>query len=78
LDIISYVNTLKSAFTVNFQFNKMLSDPITGIESFAATWREGFVGRGDADYILSTISLLMDKFLDEYLRVNEKACKTRD
>lgn len=69
----------QAAFSVRLQFMKVLSDPISGAESFAPTWEKDFVGQAwEADYILSTVSLLMDQFLDEYLRVNEEACQRRE
>ena len=45
----------------------------------ASTWHSGAVGThgDDASYILSAVSRYMDRFLVEYLRVNEEACGTR-
>ena len=77
-----YVNvnagSQRAAFGVRLMFMKVLSDPISGTKNFAATWDKGMVGQAlEADYILSTISLLMDQFIDEYLRVNEEACRRK-
>lgn len=64
-----------TAFSVGVAFDKLLSDPkLNGLKSYATTWQRGMVGQGDADYILSTVSLLTDEFLDAYLRINESAC----
>ena len=49
--------------------------PLAG---FAATWDSGSAGihgRTGAAFILSSVALHTDKFIDEYLRVNEDACK---
>ena len=43
-------------------------------KGLAATWDRGVVGQGGGAYILSSVSRLTDKFIDEYLRVNESAC----
>ena len=46
------------------------------MSSFAQTWRTGEIGTHgrDAGYILQGISEHLDKFIVEYLRVNEGAC----
>ena len=72
------INTVKSAFSISFSFEKALFDPISGQTNYATTWREGADGRGGADYILSAgVARLTDTFIDEYLRVNEEACQRR-
>lgn len=47
------------------------------IESYAVTWTTGSVGThgGDANYILSSISRHVDRFIDNYLRINNSACQ---
>ncbi len=73
-----YVNTLSEgrAFNVELEFNKELSDPeLNGETGRATTWDTGTVGQGDAAFILSVVSQLTDKFIDEYLRVNDSACQ---
>ena len=44
--------------------------------SQSTTWRIGTYGThgGDAGYILQALSEKLDKFILEYLRVNESAC----
>ncbi len=62
---------------VRFAFKKHVSDPISGKDGIATTWRkvrEGITTSPDADFILSAVSRLTDEFIDEYLRVNESAC----
>ena len=70
------VTTVRRVFDVNIYFFRWLSDPITGVESFATTWIRGMVGHhgGDAGYVLSAVSRKTDEFIDAYLRVNESAC----
>ena len=49
-------------------------DPLVGP---ATTWRTGSTGTHgrNASYILSSVSQHVDKFIDEYLRVNADACR---
>ena len=48
--------------------------PLVG---YAATWSAGSTGThsNHSSYILSSIALEIDNFIDEYLRVNADACK---
>ena len=62
------------AFHIRLEFKKLVFEPISGQENIAATWDIGSTGRGGAGYILSSVSQLTDRFIDEYLRVNEPAC----
>ena len=70
------VNVVGAAFSVALHFNKWTIDPTTTEQSAATTWRHGFLGtHGDnSGYVLSAVAEAMDKFLVEYLRVNEEAC----
>ena len=65
-----------TAFSVTFEFRKLLSDPkLSGLEGFATTWDRAMVGQTmNVGYIFSWISQLTDEFIDDYLRVNESAC----
>ena len=75
-----YVNILvvETAFNISLEFNKWLSDPISGREQFGTTWDKSVTGRtSGADYVLSSLSRRMDQFIDEYLRVNELACQEK-
>ena len=71
------VNTVGFAFNINAGLSKWVSDSASGQLGFAATWKTGTTGThaNDASYILSNVSQLTDKFIDEYLRVNAAACK---
>ena len=64
------------AFSYSVKFRKKLHDRVSDQTEPATTWTIGKYGThgGDAGYILQDLSESMDKFLVEYLRVNESAC----
>ena len=67
-----------SAFSNHVSFHKIVRDLASGLSSSTETWSVGSVGTHgakNADFILSSISQHTDKFIDEYLRVNESACE---
>ena len=70
------VNIVGPAFSVDLQYNKWLFDPASGLGGVAPTWRRGVTGTHGrtAEYIVSALSGLLDQFLTEYLRVNERVC----
>lgn len=70
------VSVVGRSFSNEIQFNKSVLS--YGEIGMATTWEEGRVGihgRTGADFILSSLSKLIDKFLVEYFRVNQKYCK---
>ena len=70
------VHVVGHAFSITTEFNKWVTDA-NGLRGYAGTWRTrgtGTHGGGDAGYILSLIAQHMDRFIDEYLRVNADAC----
>ena len=73
-----YVNVavVGRAFGIDLEYNKLVSDIATGELGMATTWNIGSTGThgGDASYIVSSLSEKLDRFLVEYLRVNESAC----
>ena len=71
------VNVVGQAFSVRIVLNKWVEDEASGEGGVAATWNTGGTGTHgkDGGYVLSGIGEHTDKFIDEYLRVNEKACK---
>ena len=71
------VNVVGRAFHASLEYNKLVRDPASDVPGTATTWDIRSTGTHGADssYILSAISELMDRFLVEYLRVNESACK---
>ena len=65
------------AFSVSVEFKKWLLDPqLDGQGGLVSTWDTTAVGWGDVAYILSAVSQYADRFIDEYLRVNEPACQS--
>lgn len=74
-----YVNlqVVGRAFSGFVEYNKVVTDHATGEENAAATWSRYGTGThgGDPGYILSAIAEHMDRFIDEYLSVNEDACR---
>ena len=73
------VNVVGMALNVLLEYNKELLDLSSGEFGTAMTWRTGSTGTHgrDASYIRSAVSEKIDKFLVEYLRVNEEACEKR-
>ena len=73
------VNVGKTAMGVELEYNKWVFDPLSGENAYAGTWDIGGTGThgGDSGFILSVVSQHLDKFLVEYLRVNEAACGKR-
>ena len=64
-------------FTYRLWFEKPQLDLISDIRSWSPTGWEGWVlGRhgGKASFVLSSIARQLDKFLDDYLRVNDFYC----
>ena len=62
--------------SISLRYLKLLYDPVSEESRLAPTWESGSFGThgGDAAYILSILAGQMDRFLVEYLRVNESAC----
>ena len=70
------VTVLRDAASVNLEFRKMVCDSTVDWCAPIATWRSDGIAvqLGDAGYLRSIVSEKLDKFLVEYLRVNENAC----
>ncbi len=77
-DHFLYVNVtvVGRAFSTRVGYNKWLHDEALDIGGMAETWHTGSAGThgGDASFILQGVSEHMDRFVVEYLRVNESAC----
>ena len=61
----------------SIRFEKLMTDWATDFVGWADTgWQTGAFGghRDDGNFILSSIAPGIDKFIDDYLRVNEPAC----
>ena len=72
------VTVVGSAFSIDTKYQKIMSDIFaTRLEYPATTWYIGMTGThsGNSSFILSNVAQYADKFIDEYLRVNEAACK---
>ena len=73
-----YVNVfvVGRAYAFDLEYKKVVYDQVSTELGFAATWKSGNVGThgGGAAFILSNLAGHMDRFLVEYLRVNESAC----
>ena len=70
------VNVLGRAFSLRVEYSKVLYDGVSGETNYAKTWNIGSTGThsGDAGFILQSLSEYLDRFILEYLRVNEDAC----
>ena len=70
------VNVARRAFSIGVGYRKWLHDEALGIGGRAETWNTGSAGThgGGASFILQDVSEHMDRFVVEYLRVNESAC----
>ena len=75
-DLYVNVMVLSSAFFVELKYRKPFHDLLSNQSGWATTWHDGALGTHgkNAGYILSAIAKYMDRFLVEFLRVNEKAC----
>lgn len=69
------VSTGTSAFSVSVEYYKAVTDSF-GEDGIAVTWSTASHGThgGSANFIMSSLSQHLDKFLAAYLRVNEAAC----
>ena len=65
------------AFHFSIEYRKWLKDPASGEEGAAATWISGSTGThgGGSDYVLASISEHVDRFIEQYRRVNADACE---
>ena len=64
-----------AAVTLHLHYYKV-HDTLSGERGHAPTWMDGAIGAflGDTGEVVSQLSLLLNRFLVEYLRVNEAAC----
>lgn len=63
-------------FGSSLSLNRYVNDMGFGIGGFVTVWNTSTIGMhdGDSKPILGAITLLLDKFLTNYLRVNEREC----
>lgn len=72
------INVLGSAFSIDIDFVKWVTD-MHGKAGPARTWNSGSTGThgpGGKNYIMSSLSQHLDKFILRYLQVNEADCQT--
>ena len=65
------------AFSREVSYYKRLYDPVSNEHSLAQTWSTSYFGThgGDAGFILQHLSEDLDRFILEYLRVNDEDCE---
>ena len=70
------VHMVGRAFSTDIAYFKLVYDPTSELVDQASVWLLAGTGTtgGSGEFILSNLQKNMDKFLVEYLRVNEKAC----
>lgn len=77
-DSYIYVNigVSRQVFSMRLEFIKRVFDIKTRERGAVPTWNNAALGThgDDASYILSNLAEYADTFIDEYLRVNDKAC----
>ena len=71
------VGVFGGAFHIKVSFKKRLRDDVSEKNGIAETWDTGSLGThgGDAGFILQGVSEHLDRFVLEYLRVNETVCR---
>ena len=69
------VSLFGSAFHVKVEYYKKTTDA-SGQPGPSITWQAGSLGvhGKNADYVVSSLSRLLDRFIAEYLRVNAEDC----
>ncbi len=77
VSVLASENRRGGALTIEVLFRKHLRDIVSDRIGYATTWESGNYGMhsGDAGFILQAVSEHLDRFLLEYLRVNETACR---
>lgn len=73
------ISVIGPAFTIHMGYRKWVTDLANNSNGRATTWAAIYTGThvGDADFIIQSLSSLLDRFLAGYPRVNESACDTR-
>ncbi|MYK59063.1 MAG: hypothetical protein F4027_10870 [Rhodospirillaceae bacterium] len=72
------INVVGRAYNLSVEYNKLVKDLASGEIQSATTWDRSVTGThgGNDSGILSLVSQYMDRFIDEYLRVNTDACRS--
>ncbi|MCY3536197.1 MAG: hypothetical protein F4162_03245 [Synechococcus sp. SB0676_bin_10] len=72
-----HVHVVGPAFSIGVELNKRLTDELySGLSFLAPSWQTSSTGTSGngSSYIISSLGQALDRFIDEYLRVNEKNC----
>ena len=70
------VNVVGQGFSIGIEYHKVVTGLATQTTFLTPTWIDGYAGQtSDSSYILTGMARGSDRFVDEYLRVNEDACK---
>ena len=75
-ELYARVSVVDRAYSIDMEFLKMVKD-LSGKVGYATTWNTGALGthNNNPNHILGSVAKFADHFIDEYLRVNGKACK---
>lgn len=70
------ISTLDEAFAIYVSFHKEMVDNISGLTGYGGVWGQTSIGLhyGREDYVINRLGNMVDKFIDEYLRVNREVC----
>ena len=73
------VNVVGKSFSLSVELQKVMYDPISNSSSVVASWVRTGVGTHGQDeaYVMSHLHGIIDEFIVEYFRVNEKACERK-
>ena len=72
------VTVFDFSYVVEVGFQKRLLDEGTGLGMTASTWSRVGLGLSrsmEGDHVMGMVSEFLDTFIDDYLRVNEAACR---
>ena len=75
--LILNIDVAASTFSMNLTVHKWFYDAATDMRLYTGTWRTGWSGTHghNSMLIMSKLSEMLDKFLTEYLCMNESACE---
>lgn len=70
------INVVGNAFSTRLEFRKRAKDVNQNGRGYSSTWDRQYTGTHgqDAGYIISSLSLITDQFIDEYFEVNQAMC----
>ena len=73
--LVVTVHTVSHSFHVSLQLRKAVYDEASGQYGAAVTWQGSATGGGpERAHIMEALLPMLDSFVDEYLRVNARAC----